>query len=177
MKLNFKKISTALLTTAASACFAFGVSAMTPATEMASAEDTTTLATTKFSVSTNSENIILVTPLVGDVSDIYEVGYTFEGAQPTTIQASTSLYYTVLKTQSKEFTAKTLFGEEFTDTTPMIIWEIENDEDAMYTATAYYKEGTRAEDGYLYADYNGIPDEAVVGGEKILKATSTITIK
>ena len=177
MKLNFKKISTVLLTTAASACFAFGVSAMTPTTEMASAEDTTTLATTKFSVSTNSENIILVTPLVGDVSDIYEVGYTFEGAQPTTVQANTSLYYTVLKTQSKEFTAKTLFGEEFTDTTPMIIWEIENDEDATYTATAYYKEGTRAEDGYLYADYNGIPDEAVVGGEKILKATSTITIK
>ena len=106
--------------------------------------DEPALNTTKFSVSTSGDYMLLVTPITGGVADIYEVGFDFTGTEPTLVQHETTIYYTSINGKG----AHTLFGGTYTDSTPMIVWEVVNDgkiTDAT-SCTAYIKIGERVGD-------------------------------
>ena len=140
----------------------------TPNTPTQVKADVVTPVETKFSVSKDEDSIVFVTPIVVDeteIARIYEVGYTFDGEQPTVINGSKNKYYTSLVTGGNTLTAADIFGGAYEKTTPMIIWEVERLENIAYSATAYYKQGTIVE-GTLYKDYNGVPDVAVEGSQK-----------
>ena len=134
---------------------------------MASA-DTASWGETKYSVSTDEKSLLFVSPLQCDeetLSAIYEVGYIFDGEQPEIVNGSNRNYYTSLVSAGTTKTAADIFGSDYEATTPMIIWEVKYVEGVTYSASAYYKKGTIIE-GELYKDYNGIPDEAVIGETK-----------
>lgn len=140
----------------------------TPNTPRQVKADGETLGETKFSVSKDEDSIVFVTPIVVDVTEIariYEVGYIFDGEQPTVINGSTDKYYTALVTGGNTLTAADIFGGTYEKNTPMIIWEVERLDTTAYSANAYYKQGTIIE-GTLYKNYNGVADVAVVGSEK-----------
>ena len=166
MKVKTKNVKVMLLSFCALACVLLGNAVKVDTVEYTKAENTANVET-KFSVSTDEESILFVTPInVTDeeLAKIYEVGYTFEGEQPTTISAETTKYYTTLVTGGNTLTAVDLFGHSYTEDTPMIIWEVENNAEEV-TATAYYKMGTVV-DGFLYPDYGGVADEPVCGTPK-----------
>ena len=164
-----KNIWIALLSTFAISCTMAG-SAMVVNTVSADepvATETSALGETKFSVSQDESSMLFVTPLVCDdemMGTIYEVGYTFTENEPETISAETNIYYTALVMGEKTLTATQLFGAEYAEDTPMIIWEVAFDAAQTYTATAYYKQGTLI-NGLLYPNYNG-EDVPVMGEAK-----------
>jgi hypothetical protein len=160
-----KNMWIALLSSFALSCTMFGGAMMMTA----SAEEpaATALGETKFSVSKDESSMLFVTPLACDdemMATIYEVGYTFTEAEPEIISAETNTYYTALVMGETTLTATQLFGAEYTEDTPMIIWEVAYDAAQTYTATAYYKQGTLI-DGLLYPNYNG-EDVPVMGEAK-----------
>ena len=164
-----KNIWIALLSAFAISCTMAG-SAMVVNTVSADepvATETSALGETKFSVSQDESSMLFVTPLVCDdemMGTIYEVGYTFTENEPETISAETNIYYTALVMGEKTLTATQLFGAEYAEDTPMIIWEVAFDAAQTYTATAYYKQGTLI-NGLLYPNYNG-EDVPVMGEAK-----------
>ena len=164
-----KNIWIALLSTFAISCTMAG-SAMVVNTVSADepvATETSALGETKFSVSQDESSMLFVTPLACDdemMGTIYEVGYTFTEAEPEIISAETNTYYTALVMGEKTLTATQLFGAEYAEDTPMIIWEVAFDAAQTYTATAYYKQGTLI-NGLLYPNYNG-EDVPVMGEAK-----------
>ena len=167
MKVKTKNVKVMLLSFCALACVLVGNAVKVDTVEYTKAENAANVET-KFSVSTDEESILFVTPISvtdEELAKIYEVGYTFEGEQPTTISAETTKYYTTLVTGGNTLTAVDLFGDSYTEDTPMIIWEVENNAEEVYAATAYYKMGTVV-DGLLYKDYNGVADEPVCGTPK-----------
>ena len=137
MKVKTKNVKVMLLSFCALACVLLGNAVKVDAVEYTKAENTANVET-KFSVSTDEESILFVTPISvtdEELATIYEVGYTFEGEQPTTISAETTKYYTTLVTGGNTLTAVDLFGDSYTEDTPMIIWEVAFDAAQTYTAT------------------------------------------
>lgn len=166
MKTMKKNLFLFVLAFIATVCFVMGLIYAPNTSITVKADDIPTLNKTNFSVSTNETHILLATPISGSVDDIYEVGYTFTGEQPTLVQHDTKKYYTTINGKG----AQTLFGGNFTDTTPMIVWEIENDADVIFNAQAYFKVGQR--DGELL--YPTKPETIVTATARNLK-TYTVT--
>ena len=166
MKTMKKNLFLFVLAFIATVCFVMGLIYAPNTSITVKADDIPTLNKTNFSVSTNETHILLATPISGSVDDIYEVGYTFTGEQPTLVQHDTKKYYTTINGKG----AQTLFGGNFTDTTPMIVWEIENDADVIFNAQAYFKVGQR--DGELL--YPTQPETIVTATARNLK-TYTVT--
>lgn len=182
MKTQTKKIWTTLLFACVALCAAFAITAFSPLNnafqKVKASESENYLGKTMFSVSTDEDNILFVAPLTCDDSDIaaiYEVGYAFNGDEPTVVNGETKKYYTSLSINGASKTAKDIFGEEFAENAPMIIWEVKNETEKTLVAKPYYKKGTVVE-GALYSDYNGTPDEVVYGEERTAKIyTVTVT--
>lgn len=163
MKSNTKKLSLKLFAIIATICFMVSFLAMGSLKPVSAEENSAQLGASKFSISTTEESILFVTPLTGDISKIYKVGYTFEGDQPEVLQADETKYYTTLVIKGVEKHANDLFGNAYASDTPMIIWEVENNPEHTYTATSYYYEGVE-ENGELYPT-----DTPVVGTAKTAK--------
>ena len=163
MKSNTKKLSLKLFAIIATICFMVSFLAMGSLKTVSADENSAELGASKFSISTTEESILFVTPLTGDISKIYEVGYTFEGDQPEILQADETKYYTTLVIKGVEKHANDLFGNAYSSDTPMIIWEVENNPEHTYTATSYYYEG-KVEGDVLYPT-----DTPVTGTAKTAK--------
>ena len=168
MKSNTKKLSLKLFAIIATICFMVSFLAMGSLRTVSADENSAQLGASKFSISTTEESILLVTPLTGDISKIYKVGYTFEGDQPEILQADETKYYTTLVIKGVEKHANDLFGNAYASDTPMIIWEVENNPEHTYTATAYYYEGGE-ENGELY------PTDTPVTGTARTAKVCTVT--
>ena len=134
-----------VLTFIAITCFAMALIFATNTSKTVNAAMSPALTRTYYSTSTDGEHVLLATPILGDVSDIYEVGYTFTGFEPTPVQADSLHYYTTINGAG----ARTLFGvDAYTDTTPMVVWEVKNDI-RTENVQAYFKKGERI-NGVLY---------------------------
>ncbi|MBR1868242.1 MAG: InlB B-repeat-containing protein, partial [Clostridia bacterium] len=136
------------LTVIAMLCLTAGITLMGNIGTTAKA-DASPLGDTKYNVSTNGEHMLLVTPIT-DVTDVYEAGYEFTGETPTLEKHATNKYYTSISAGGDTWTAKSLFGGDYTTATPMIVWEVTRDAAKTYSYKAYYKKGTRI-DEVLYA--------------------------
>ena len=170
MKTITKKTFLSVLTFVLMSCIAMTLIFAMNTGKTVKADEEPTLSATKFSVSTGEnagDYILLATPITGEVADIYEVGYTFTGTEPTFVQHETGKYYTSINGKG----ADELFGEPYTDETPMIVWEIENDAETVFNAQAYFKIGER-DGGYLYPTE---PEETIVSGTARNLKTYTIT--
>ena len=162
-----KRILLSVLAIATSVLFSIGMLYSVNSATIAKAdEDDPEIAKTNFSISTDGDYIALVTPLIGeDFSALYEVGYTFEGDQPEIETYDLNKCYTSVNGK----TAKDLFGDSYTDETPMIVWEIINDESKTFVATAYYKQGELI-DGLIYHIDDEHPELDIhTGTERTLK--------
>ena len=145
-----KKLGLTVFTVICAICMAFGVMVMTNVMK-ASADPVVVdgqvpvLSATRYKLSTDKGGMLIATG-IKNYADVYEVGYTgIDGA--TKVNASTTKYYTSIKSGANEWTAQDLFGNEF-EGAGLIVWEIEYDRAEEYTYTAYAKYGKRV-DGAL----------------------------
>ena len=153
MKNSIKKISLSILAFVAFLCMTLSVVMATPLFAKADVVQGTvpTFSTTKYQISLDNNNLLLVTGLK-DLGDVYELGYNFfdENGQDANesvekIKISTDKYFTGIKSGSKVWTVKELFGEDYDG---MIVWEVAYDSAIDYTYQAYVKVGDR-NDGQL----------------------------
>ena len=168
MKTMKKNLFLSVLVLISAISFAFSMIFMSKTGKTAKADST--IAKTNFAFSSSGNYILLATPLSDsmDLSLVYEVGYTFSGEdQPTVFKGETSKYYTSINNKS----AKDLWGDAYNDDTPIIVWEINNDNAKTFVATAYYKIGERI-DGSLYPTS---PSETIVEGTERTLKVYTIT--
>jgi hypothetical protein len=123
-----------------------------------------TLSTTKYQISTDGDNLLLVTGLK-NLNDVYEVGYKFfdeqgkETNSVTKVNAITNKYFTAVKSGNNTWTVADLFGNDYVG---MIVWEIAYDNTVDYTYQAYAKVGDR-NDGQLVTS-----NTQALGNKKLL---------
>ena len=151
-----KKITTILLGVASAFCLTAGVVAMDN-TAVAFADDenvaSVVLSETKFKVSDNQQNVLLVTA-IQNYANVYEVGYEFSEGYNVgeNAKAETKKYYDSVTTNEKQ-TAADIFGAEYADA-KLIVWEVAYAENITFNAYAKV--------GVMDGDELKIPDEEIV---------------
>ena len=149
-----KSLKLTMLTLSSALCLTLGAFCMVDA-NVAKADNATgttpVLSTTKVQISKNNDKMLLVTA-IKDMTDVYEVGYTFTN-DVETICEETSKYYTSIGDGTTTLTAGDIFDEAWTDgdDVGMIIWEVEFGFGTTYEYKAYAKVGERNEEGALVA--------------------------
>ncbi len=146
MRTSAKKTIMWLFVALTAICLAMGA-VFGNAGRKASADGDDNLTATKVSVSEDKAHMLLVT-VIKDVTDVYEVGYDFGTAltEEEKEDTATDKYYTSITSGENTWTAKDIFGDEYSTTDAMIVWQIKYSPLKAYTYTAYYIEGTRYDD-------------------------------
>lgn len=153
MTKGIKKFSLAILAFLAILCITLSFAVMAPSIAKADVVQGTvpTFSTTKYQISSDDNNLLLVTGLK-DLGDVYEVGYNFfdengqdANASVTKVNTVTDKYFSAIRSGERVWTVADLFGEECDG---MIVWEVAYDSTLDYTYQAYAKVGDR-NDGQL----------------------------
>ena len=159
-----KKITTILLGVASAFCLTAGAVTLKNSTYVASADETSTasvvLSETKYKVSDNGENMLLVTA-IQNYTNVYEVGYEFSAGYTVgeSAKTETTKYYDTITTATTE-TAEDIFGADYADA-KLVIWEVAYEEGITFNA--YAMEGV-VENGELHS------------GTKVTGATKTTPV-